>query len=119
MSRSANPDHFAAEADLRAVPDFAHSPADARAFESRPEYGAELREFRSTDEPAAAFPRTTRTRRPRMTRSGCTAPRPDFHPVSAAPGRSRGHSTRCVAGPSDNALMPRSTASPGGRLVEE
>lgn len=55
MTRSANLDFFAAEADLRAVLDFLFSSTDVRVFESYSEYGAELREFRSADELAAAF----------------------------------------------------------------
>ncbi len=55
MTRSANLDFFAAEADQRAVLDFLFSSTDVRVFESYSEYGAELREFRSTDELAAAF----------------------------------------------------------------
>src|SRR5437868_6857673 len=56
MTRSANLDFFAAQADQRAVLDFLFSSTDVRVFESYSEYGAELREFRSTDELAAAFP---------------------------------------------------------------
>lgn len=56
MTRSANLDFFAAEADQRAVLDFLFSSTDVRAFESYSEYGAELREFRSADELAVAFP---------------------------------------------------------------
>jgi len=56
MSRSANLDFFAAEADVRAVLDFLFSSTDVRVFESYSEYSADLREFRSTDELAAIFP---------------------------------------------------------------
>jgi hypothetical protein len=55
MSRSANLDFFAAEADQRAVLDFLFSSTDVRVFESYSEYSAELREFRSTDELATTF----------------------------------------------------------------
>lgn len=56
MTRSANLDFFATEADLRAVLDFLFSSTDVRVFESYSEYSADLREFRSTDELAAVFP---------------------------------------------------------------
>jgi hypothetical protein len=56
MTRSANLDFFAAEADQRTVLDFLFSSTDVRVFESYSQYEAELREFRSTDELAAAFP---------------------------------------------------------------
>lgn len=56
MSRSANLDFFAAEADVRAVLDFLFSSTDVRVFESYSEYSADLREFRSTDELATVFP---------------------------------------------------------------
>ena len=56
MSKSANLDFFAAEADQRSVLDFLFSSTDVRVFESYSEYSADLREFRSTDELAAVFP---------------------------------------------------------------
>ena len=56
MTRSANLDFFAAEADQRAVLDFLFSSTDVRVFESYSESGADLREFRSTAELAAVFP---------------------------------------------------------------
>jgi hypothetical protein len=55
MTRSANLDFFAADADQRAVLEFLFSSTDVRVFESYSEYSAELREFRSTDELATAF----------------------------------------------------------------
>ena len=55
MTRSANLDFFAAEADQRAVLDFLFSSTDVRVFESYSEYSAELREFRSIDELATTF----------------------------------------------------------------
>jgi hypothetical protein len=56
LSRSANLDFFAAEADQQAVLDFLFSTTDVRVFESYSDPNADLREFRSTDELAAAFP---------------------------------------------------------------
>jgi hypothetical protein len=55
MSRSANLDFFAAEADQRALLDFLYSSTDVRVFESYSEYSADLREFRSIDELATTF----------------------------------------------------------------
>ena len=55
MTRSANLDFFAAQADQRAVLDFLFSSTDVRVFESYSAYGADLREFRSTAELADAF----------------------------------------------------------------
>jgi hypothetical protein len=43
MTRSANLDFFAAEADRRALLDFLFTSTDARVFESYSEYGARLR----------------------------------------------------------------------------
>lgn len=56
MTRSANLDFFAAEADQRAVLDFLFNATDVRVFESYSEPDAELREFRSTDDVGATFP---------------------------------------------------------------
>jgi hypothetical protein len=53
MTRSANLEFFAVEADQRAVLDFLFSSTDVRVFESYSEPDAELREFPSTDALAA------------------------------------------------------------------
>lgn len=56
MSRAANVDFFAAEADQKALLDFLFSETDVRIFESYSEFDSELREFHSTEELVKVFP---------------------------------------------------------------